>query len=359
MLKKHISIIVLVGVLLVAGITADVFFWKHVEQENRSQQDRLQTHIDALSAQLARQQTDLSVLQSKLGQISRDIQQNHTAQSLDEIAYLLDVANLYLQINRDTGNAIKSLQLAEHELQTLADPALLPLRQAIASDLNSLNDAPKIDTADILLKLQTLAESINRLPFASASASNNTTAANSAASAHSKNRAWQTLQNWWQDFKNLFVIRKSTAENSPVSQENQSGWIRENIAFTLAQAQWAVLQQKTAVYQQSLTQVRQWVSDHYPDSGERQQILARIDELNKVDLTPALPDIHASLQAVQQALKELPTPTNTTPPANTPPPATTGQPPASTSTPPAQTPPSSAPAPEKTPPTTAPTGVEI
>ena len=342
MLKKHISIIILVAVLLIAGVIADVFFWKHVEQENRNLQDRLQVKVDLLSAQLGRQQTDLSTLQSKLGQISRDIQQNHTAQSLDEIAYLLDVANLYLQINRDTGNAIKSLQLAQHELESLADPTLLPLRQAIASDLNSLNDAPKIDLADSLLKLQTLAESINRLSFTAASV-NNMGASNPAA-ANAKHWYQQTWREWWQGFKNLFVIRNNTTESSPVGKENQSRWIRENIAFTLAQAQWAVLQQKTAVYQQSLTQVRQWVNDHYPDSPERQQILTRIDELNKIDLAPALPDIHASLQAVQQALKELPaqspaTPAPTAPAAPTPP---------------------SAPAPEKsTPPTTAPSGVEI
>lgn len=350
MLKKYISIIILVVVLLIAGVTAAVFFWKHVEQENRNQQDRLQVKVDSLSAQLARQQTDLSTLQSKLGQISRDIQQNHTAQSLDEIAYLLDVANLYLQINRDTGNAIKSLQLAQHELEALADPTLLPLRQALANDLNNLNDAPKIDTADTLLKLQTLAESINRLSFTAASV-NNTGAPNPTAATHDKHWYQQTWQGWWQRFKNLFVIRDNTTESSPVSKENQSGWIRENIAFTLAQAQWAVLQQKTAVYQQSLTQVRQWVNDHYPDSSERQQILARIDELNKIDLAPALPDIHASLQAVQQALKELPESPSTTSPATT-----TAQPPATSTTP---TPPN-APTPEKsTPPTTAPTGVEI
>lgn len=306
MLKKNFLIIILVVFLLAAGVAADIFFWKHIAADNQHQQEQWQTKIDTLSAQITQQQNDLQALQTKLTLLLRSQQQGNTQQTLNEIAYLLDLANLYLQINHDTNNAIKSLQLAQHHLQQLADPSLLPLQQALAGDLNRLNDTPAIDVADVLLRLQTLSDSISRLTPQTESLA---PAINTPENSTNTSLSWykKSLQDAWSSFKNLLVIRYQSSANKSILPPNQHEWLRENIAFTLAQAQWAVLQQKSALYQQSLTSVRQWLTDYYPDNPERSKILARITELLAINIAPNLPDIHASLQAVQQVLKNLPT----------------------------------------------------
>lgn len=318
MTKKNWIMITLIAVLLAAGVAADIFFWKHIATATQAQQDRQQTQMAAISAQIAEQQMNLLALQNKLSQFMRSEQQSNAQQTLNEIAYLLDLANLYLQINHDTVNAIKSLQLAQRRVQMLADSSLLPLQQALASDLNRLNDLPQIDTAEVLLSLQTLTESISRLTLVPQQLPPSLNTAEIPAKSASP---WyqQSLRALWNSFKNLLVIHYDNSERSPVLPLNQREWVKENIAFTLAQAQWAVLQQKSALYQHSLTQVRQWTMDNYPDNSARQKILTRLAQLAAIDIAPAVPDIHASLQAVRQALQQTPAALPTPPPS--PPPA--------------------------------------
>ena len=117
-------------------------------------------------------------------------------------------------------------------------------------------------------------------------------------------------QRFWEGFKatfkNLVVIRYHSTASSPILPPEQRDWIRENMAFTLALAQWAALREQPQLYKHSLEQVRQGLIANYPDNAERKKILDRVAELMAIDIAPTPPDINASLRAVQQALKELP-----------------------------------------------------
>jgi uroporphyrin-III C-methyltransferase len=346
MLRKNWLLISLVLIILIAGVAADIFFWKHIAAGSQQQQDRWQAQLDGLSAQVTNQQTELTALQNKLSQWMRTNRQGATQQSLNEINYLLELANLYLQINRDPGNAVKSLQLAQHQLQMLGDATLLPLQQALASDLNRLNDTPPVDAAEILLKLQTLSESINRLPMVPQQPTVPSPTISTPAPAPSSawyERFWQSLK---AHFENAVVIRYRGPESSPILSADQRGWLRENMAFTLAVAQWAVLRENAALYKNSLEQVQQWLTSDYPNTGERKKILERLNELAAINIAPTLPDINASLRAAQQAQKES---SMSSPPA-----VTTPQAPLETPTPPSSPPLLE---PEKTPPPAQ--GVEI
>lgn len=330
MAKKIFLVIVTAGIIVAADAAAGVFLWQYLNKANQHQQ----AQISALSTQLNLQQTTTATLQNKLSQVIRSTQQNSTQQALNEITYLLDLANLYLQINHDINNASKSLRLAQHHLQMLADPSLLSLQQALASDLNRLNDAAQLDTVNVLLNLQTMDESISRLNLSASSAPLLTSPASATAVDVSKSWYQQSLRDLWDGFKNLFVIRYHSSVTPILSPEHRE-WIRENIALMLAQARWAVLQQKSRLYQLSLAQVQQWLMLYFPDNLERTKILERLAALAAINIAPPLPNITASLQAVQQALQDLttvnPPAIITSPKLETPlPPATQPPPPTST-----------------------------
>jgi uroporphyrin-3 C-methyltransferase len=355
MVKKIYFIVLVVIVILLAGgcAAAGYYFWKMLNDEKQKQhqvlqqvhqemqtvlqqdqqeiqkglqqdQQEMQIKINSLETQVSQQHSQLEEFQAKLNQMTVSEQRYAHQENLNEIAYLLDLANLYLQINHDPQNAIKSLQLAQHSVQTLADPRLLSLQRALASDINSLNDVKTVDTANLLVELQTLSESIGRLSLIPHPL-------NSLSSAPAQpiteknhpnwlNRAWQSF---WQNFQKLFSVsyRSNTASSLPPPQQRE--WVQENIAFTLAQAQWAVLQKQPALYQQSLTQVRQSLETYYPDTPERQKILNHISQLFSIDIAPTLPNIDASLSALQIALQTRisepnpqPAPASMQPPSN-------------------------------------------
>jgi|GEM_PF-3321940 len=304
MIKRHyffIVITVIIGLLIIGELATFLFFWK--------KQQFWQTKIDTLAVQIKQQQSDQSDLQSKLMQAMQNNQQSNRQQSLNEIAYLLNTANLYLQINHDKNNAIKTLQLAAHHLQMLNDPTLLPLQKTLASDLNRLNEAPQIDVTELLLKVQTLAESVQRLPEAKPKPPTATVEQNSLP--------WykHPLSAGWSNFKKLFTVRHGESEKE-VSSLWRHEWLKENILLTLAQTQWAVLQQNAELYQQNLSQAQQQLTNNYSDTPQRNEILNRLAELMAINISPPLPNINASFQALQQVFKEPKTemtPTETTP----------------------------------------------
>jgi uroporphyrin-III C-methyltransferase len=338
MLRKNWLLIGLVIIVLIVGVAADIFFWKHIAADAEQQQVRLKTSTEALSAQIAQQQAELTALQNKLSQFMRTTQQSNVQQTLNEVGYLLDVANLYLQINHDPVNAAKSLQLAHHHLQMLGDPTLLPLQQALASDLNHLKDTQPVNMAEVLLKLQTLSESISRLTMVPRQITPHP--AVSPPEPMPVSQPW--YQRFWEGFKatfkNLVVIRYHSTASSPILPPEQRDWIRENMAFTLSLAQWAALREQPQLYKHSLEQVRQGLIANYPDNAERKKILDRVAELMAIDIAPTPPDINASLRAVQQALKELP-PEPAAPSVNQPTLPQTESPPTAPALPPEKTPP--------------------
>lgn len=154
--------------------------------------------------------------------------------------------------------------------------------------LTRLNNAPSADTAHFLLELQTLSESISQLTFIPQNAM--PLPIKGAENASEKAQPWyrRLLQALWISFKSLFSIHYNNAAPPTVSPPNQREWIRENIFFTLAEAQWAVLQQKPDLYQHSLVLVREWLMNEYPDSAQRKEILDRLAKLMTLEIAPPM-----------------------------------------------------------------------
>lgn len=321
MIKKIYFIILAAWVVLLtaAGAAAGYYFWKTLNQTKQNQHQLQQqaqqewlAKINKLETQDAQQQSRLENLQAQVSRLIFSERQNAAQENLNEVAYLLDLANLYLQINQDPATAMKSLQLAQHQIQSLADPRLLSLQQALASDINRLNDVKAVDNADILLKLQTLSETIGRMSLIPYPLTSPTPPPSAPTS-----KVWQ---GFWENFKSLFIIRYQGKSQFNLPPPEQRQWVQENIAFTLAQAQWAVLQKKSELYQHSLEQVQKWLTDYYPDTSERQKVFNRINELSAINIAPDLPDLDASLRAIKQALQNhvSPTPENSSSPGNQP-----------------------------------------
>jgi len=62
--------------------------------------------------------------------------------------------------------ALAALQLADSKLQRLDRPQFLPLRRAIARDMDRLKGVPYVDVAGISIKLDQLTGAIDSLPLA-------------------------------------------------------------------------------------------------------------------------------------------------------------------------------------------------
>ncbi len=288
--------------LIVAILITGYFYWQRQLHQIHHQQSQLQEQISNLSRQTEQQQLTLTGLQEKLNTIQREFNTHNIQQALTEINYLINLANLYLQINHNPTNAMQILLMAEQMVKTLSDPRLSPLIQALASDINRLKAIPIIDTGDLLLRLQLLGESINQLELIrqqiTLPAQINSVPQNQAPNQHWYQRALFSL---WSHLKGLLVIRYNS-QTQPILSPDQRELVRQNLEFTLKEAQWAVLLNKQNLYYQSLIRVRQLLLSYYPDAASRNNIVERVNELIRINIQPNMPTLNASLEAINSYL---------------------------------------------------------
>ncbi len=301
--RKNWTILSLFLLLLILGTAADVFFWKHITKENTHENKKWQAQLQQLTTQIQQQQNVLTTFQTQLTQLIRDEHTNRAEDVLSETAYLVDLANLYLQSYHNIPNAIKTLSLAEQHLRDLKNPEMTPLEQALASDINQLNEMPMVDQANVLLQLQLVGESIGRLPLMP-----------THFTAPTENET-PTTAHWWSalldSIKNLFVIQYHSSESANLLPPEQREYIRQNLIFSLRQAEWAVLQEQSELYQRSLNDIKNLLSTYYVKGLARDKVIEKLDGLSQLNIQPKIPPLTRSLQALAE-IKNNPNPSSTT-----------------------------------------------
>jgi uroporphyrin-3 C-methyltransferase len=178
--------LILVVLLAIAVAIAGYLGWQKIQQ----QQSQL--------SQVGSNSTTLDQLESKVGELDQNRQQNlrmmrgefdQYRQSLDntldkvlkelaqqqqadprewlhaEAEYLLRLANQRLQLERDVEGAKALLNAADARLREADNPALVPIRRAIQSELASLDSVPVIDRTGLYLALMAQQEQLARLPL--------------------------------------------------------------------------------------------------------------------------------------------------------------------------------------------------
>src|SRR5690349_12451839 len=186
--RARSSILALVAVLLVATLAA--LFWldarnriaateeqiarrlRDIEdhaQEARSvarqAQESLretQVRVGQLESRLAESQSQQLALEALYQELSR----NRDEWQLAEIEQILAIASQQLQLAGNVRAALLALQLAEGRLARADRPQFLPIRRALARDIERLKAAPAIDLPGMSLRLDGIIAGIDALPLA-------------------------------------------------------------------------------------------------------------------------------------------------------------------------------------------------
>jgi len=175
-------------------------------------------------------QKNTKVLAETLHQLS----QNSAMQTHEAIAdahFFVKLANENLQFDH-LPRAIFLLKKADDLIQSLADPALLNLHNALTQDIYTLEKIPVLDIGGLYLQLNTLNAHIDELPLRNPAHPMNKAEESNTASLSSWWR--RGLQNTWQELRNIVVIRDTGKE--PFISPNQAQFLYENLHAYLAHA---------------------------------------------------------------------------------------------------------------------------
>lgn len=222
---------------------------------------------------------------------------------LAEADYLVKLAGKKLWLEGDVKSAIMLLKSADVRITDLADASLLPIRALLAKDIQTLQQVNQVSTESIALSVSALIAQVDNLPL-------ETLKLPEAEMAETKTELSDDVTDWqanlkssWNAIVDDFIsVEKRSAEITPFISTKQQWLAREQLKFALLNAQQAVLNHQTTLYQQALQQSLDIVITHYQlDNVGVEAYIDSIQQLILIDTSRKLP---SQLDA-QQPLAEI------------------------------------------------------
>lgn len=270
----------------------------HLQNENQTLQNNLMT----LQKNLATQAQTVTATQNAVQQALTVKTQNHQAWQLSEAKYYIDLAQINLSTAKNIGVALALLQAADSQLANSVNPKILNLRQTLASDMEKLKAAPKIDKTGIIFTLQSLSQTVAQLPFSFRSQFQPATIAPEISAKQNLPLWRQGLDKTLTTLQSMVVIRYHEKQISPVLPPMQQQLVVAHIQLQLEKAQWAVLYENQAVFDNSLNDAKTWMNQYFTQNEASTAVMATLASLLKKSIQQTVPDLSASLAALKTAL---------------------------------------------------------
>lgn len=237
-----------------------------------------------------------------LDELNRHQQTDPREWTYAEVDYLLRIANQRLSLERDVPAAEKLLHTADERLASTNNPAFVPVRRAISSELGDLDSVQSVDSDGTYLALASAMDQAGKLPLAQDT---------EALKASPENPdqfsgGWrQQLARLGDQLKDLVTVRHHDKPLEALITPKQEGYLRENVRLQLEQAQFALLRQDQQVFTTSLGEAQRLIKQYYrSDNDGVSHLLSHLDDMANMKIHPELPDISGSLETLRNILAQ-------------------------------------------------------
>jgi uroporphyrin-3 C-methyltransferase len=268
------------------------------EQSLAEQRTALEKERERLRQQGVQINRSLSVMQQRLGVDSSQWQ-------VAEAEYLLRVANHRLTLMQDPTTALAALEAADERLRATGNPGWDGVRKLLAQEMVLLRALPRVDRTGVTASLAALADQADQIPLKEQGVKLQVPSvedgpqeeAVSAPQGFTLQRIWRDL---WEGFKSMLVIRHHQAPVSAMLPPEQGYFLRQNLRLKLEGASIALMGRNASFFRESLQGAELWLERYFAiGTPEVTAFRARLAALAALDIAPEMPDISASLRALQ------------------------------------------------------------
>lgn len=261
-------------------------------------QDRLQElqgKVGALEARL----NDSQGQQAALEAMYQDFSRTRDDRVLGEVDQAVAIAVQQLQLAGNVQAALFALQTADARLGNIDRPQWLPLRKALAGDIETLKSLPQVDAGGMVLKLETLIGRLDNLPLAF-----------EAKPKTDASKASHTEVSWlkglwldfWAEFSQLVRIERMDRPDPALLAPSNAVFLRENLKLRLLNARLALLSRDGNSFREDVRLAAQWLERYF--DGNDASVKAAGQDLAELRKAPVGVDL-PTLQASQSALRSL------------------------------------------------------
>ena len=323
--RSRLALLTLIAVILAAGLAA--LFWVDARQRIGGTQEELARRLRDIEGDVrearstARQSQELlREAQAKIGQLEsrlaesqsqqlalealyQELSRNRDEWQLAEIEQVLAIASQQLQLAGNIRAALLALQLAEARLARADRPQFVPIRRALARDLERVKALPAVDIAGMSTRLNSLVAAVDSLPLAFDERSEREPAAKSGPADAERGfwSFWSRLGSEIRsELRSLVVVRQVNTPDPPLLPPTQAYFLRENLRLRLLNARLSLLMRDEAGYREDMRAAQAWVRRYFDmRSKQTADALAQLKALSSASLSFEMPSISESLEAVR------------------------------------------------------------
>lgn len=305
--------------LVLAAAGAGYWFWMQWQQSINTENTIISEHQQTLENQAGQLQTlnsnlviqnteiqqKLAAVSSQAANASEQAEANRKNLAdvsgrrpadwlLAEADYLVRMAGRKLWLENDVKTAVAMLQSADSRLQDLADPSLLPVRQFIASDIQTLQQINQVSLTSIALSLSGMVQQVNNLPLSLPEAQ---TDLPEPEEVEGMSRIWAYILS-------NFKYQPNSQPIKPLLTDQQQWLAKEQLRYALLQSQSAVMAQQTTLFQQSIQRAIGLLVQHYNlDSEQVKGFIAALTNLETTKIDKNYPQQFDAARPLQDMLE--------------------------------------------------------
>ncbi|MCC6208195.1 MAG: uroporphyrinogen-III C-methyltransferase [Gammaproteobacteria bacterium] len=261
---------------------------------------------DEFAAQLAGVGSQVPEVVTELAEIGallqRDAQQRVEPADVER---LLRMANDSLQLAGDVDTAQRALSSADRRLQALGDPLFAEVRRRLAQEISAVAAAPRPDIPGMAYSLAGLQAELGSLLLR-----HETLAPPDAEGPTAPDTATAELPQWravlrdmWAALRSLVVVRRREGGELPLIAPGEQVFLTQNLYLKLESARIALLARDDRNFHASLAAAQSWLREYYDIGAPAVAAVASsLHAMDQVNITPPLPEISGSLEALRAAL---------------------------------------------------------
>lgn len=273
-----------------------------IEPKRRIAELEIQQQNDSLAYQ---QQNQLAKSHQQLQErVATIAQRNPNHWMASEAEYLVRMAGRKLWLENDPKTAASLLSSADDRIEAMKDPALLPIRRALAHDLAKTNAIKTTDVAGTIYTIDSILIQLDSLPLNRAKAQSAEDLAEQHVMTDSLDDWQSNLAKTWHSVTDGFItIRKRTTDLEPLLAPDQQWYLIENIRNKLLQAQLALYQHDEVNYRQSIGFARTWIQQYFDlEETKTQEAMTALDALITVKIEQVKHTNFESTRLLQQLI---------------------------------------------------------
>lgn len=254
-------------------------------------------------------QAKLAILENRVGEsqnqmvaleaLYQELTRSRDEWALAEVEQVLTLAAQQLQLSGNVRGTLLALQLVEGRLGRSDRPQFIPLRKALARDIERLRALPALDVSGISLRLDGVIASVDSLPLAFDERAP-VDAARNGAPIEGGGTLARLGAELWGELKSLVRIRTMDAPEPPLLAPGHAYFLRENLKLRLLNARLSMLARDQAGYREDLRVAQAWITRYFDVRAKANvSAQAQLRQLAQSVVSIEMPVLAESLEAVR------------------------------------------------------------